>query len=244
MLTLHVKTPGALRRCSISVPVSVQLGKLKQRVCEATGLPADDRLTLIVRGAVLADVLASSSSSQPSDRASRLDGQDGSVNACGDDRRSDAATLDLRDNDVILATVRPRAPPPQVANARVGEVEEEEEETFDIPPSASPLQRRIFLLLRDKYRIPGFLLIPFFWLSPRTWLLVILWFIAAPMLQIYFELGPLFILGTCFALIFVNLGTRQQGEASAYSIFNEDFQELPGTLNAQRLDEHIRAGQF
>ncbi|CAI6005261.1 unnamed protein product [Closterium sp. NIES-65] len=115
---------------------------------------------------------------------------------------------------------------------------------FVIPASASPLQRRIFLFLQDKCRIPGFLLVPFFWLSPHKWLLVILWFIAAPLLQIYFELGPLFILGTCFALIFFNLGTRQQGEASAYSIFNEGFQELPGTLNAQRLDEHIRAGQF
>ncbi|CAI7851411.1 unnamed protein product, partial [Closterium sp. NIES-53] len=145
---------------------------------------------------------------------------------------------------VILATVRPRAPPPQVANVRVGEVEEDEEEVFVMPASASPLQRRIFLFLQDKCQLPGFLLVPFFWLSPHKWLLVILWFIAAPLLQIYFELGPLFVLGTCFALIFFNLGTRQQGEASAYSIFNEGFQELPGTLNAQRLDEHIRAGQF
>ncbi|CAI5978530.1 unnamed protein product [Closterium sp. NIES-65] len=169
----------------VVVPANVRLGKLKQRVGEATGLPADDRLTLIVRGTVLAGDSACSSSSEPSDRAKH----------------------------VILATVRPRAPPPQVANARVGEVEEEEEEVFVIPASASPLQRRIFLFLQDECRIPGFLLVPFFWLSPHKWLLVILWFIAAPLLQLYFELGPLFILGTCFALIFFNLGTRQQGEA-------------------------------
>lgn len=31
---------------------------------------------------------------------------------------------------------------------------------------------------------------------------------------------------------------------SAYSVFNEDFRELPGTLNADRLDRDIRAGQF
>jgi hypothetical protein len=31
---------------------------------------------------------------------------------------------------------------------------------------------------------------------------------------------------------------------SAYSIFNEGFRELPGTLNAERLDRDIRAGQF
>lgn len=31
---------------------------------------------------------------------------------------------------------------------------------------------------------------------------------------------------------------------SAYSIFNEDFRELPGTLNAERLDGDIRTGQL
>lgn len=32
--------------------------------------------------------------------------------------------------------------------------------------------------------------------------------------------------------------------SSAYSIFNEGFRELPGTLNAERIDRDIRAGQF
>ena len=31
---------------------------------------------------------------------------------------------------------------------------------------------------------------------------------------------------------------------SAYSIFNEDFRELPGTFNAERVDRDIRAGQL
>lgn len=31
---------------------------------------------------------------------------------------------------------------------------------------------------------------------------------------------------------------------SAYSIFNDNFRELPGTLNADRFDRDIRAGQF
>lgn len=34
------------------------------------------------------------------------------------------------------------------------------------------------------------------------------------------------------------------GICSAYSIFNEDFRELPGTLNAERLDGDIRTGQL
>ncbi|KAL2518081.1 ubiquitin family protein [Abeliophyllum distichum] len=58
------------------------------------------------------------------------------------------------------------------------------------------------------------------------------------------DVGPLYILGTGFAIIFYNLGHRQPGDVSAYSVFNEDFRELPGTLNADRLDRDIRAGQF
>ncbi|KAH9705157.1 ubiquitin-like domain-containing protein [Citrus sinensis] len=49
------------------------------------------------------------------------------------------------------------------------------------------------------------------------------------------------ILGTAFSIIFLNLGQRQPGDMSAYSIFNDDFRELPGTLNADRLDRDIRA---
>ncbi|KAH9611498.1 hypothetical protein KSS87_013631 [Heliosperma pusillum] len=52
------------------------------------------------------------------------------------------------------------------------------------------------------------------------------------------------ILATGFATIFLNLGHRQAGELSAYSIFNEDFRELPGTFNADRVDRDIRTGQM
>ncbi|PON56874.1 Ubiquitin domain containing protein [Trema orientale] len=52
------------------------------------------------------------------------------------------------------------------------------------------------------------------------------------------------ILATGFVIILLNLGKRQPGDISAYSIFNEDFRELPGTLNADRLDRDVRSGQF
>ncbi|KAK9021031.1 hypothetical protein V6N11_011039 [Hibiscus sabdariffa] len=54
------------------------------------------------------------------------------------------------------------------------------------------------------------------------------------------DLGPLYILGTGFCTNFLNLGRRQPGNVSAYSIFNEDFRELPGTLNADAIDRDIR----
>ncbi|KAG0569977.1 hypothetical protein KC19_6G129500 [Ceratodon purpureus] len=86
-------------------------------------------------------------------------------------------------------------------------------------------------------------LIVLFSISLRTWLLTILWFVLLPLARRW-DLGPLYIITTIFLVIFMNLGKRQPGEASAYSIFNEDFRELPGTLNAERLDRDIRAGQF
>ncbi|KAL5183993.1 hypothetical protein HKD37_17G047771 [Glycine soja] len=87
------------------------------------------------------------------------------------------------------------------------------------------------------------LLMVIFTLSLKAWLLIILWFILAPVAHRW-DLGPLYILATGFCLILFNLGKRQAGDISAYSIFNEDFRELPGTLNADRLDRDIRAGQF
>ena len=34
----------------------------------------------------------------------------------------------------------------------------------------------------------------------------------------------------------------QEGELSAYSVFNNDFKELPGTLNAAGIDRQLRHG--
>jgi len=53
-------------------------------------------------------------------------------------------------------------------------------------------------------------------------------------------IGPLYLITTGFALIFMNLGSRQDGEQSAYSVFNEGFRELPGTMNAGIVDQNIR----
>lgn len=54
--------------------------------------------------------------------------------------------------------------------------------------------------------------------------------------------APLYILGTIVLGIFTNLGKRREGEVSAWSVFNEDFRELPGTLNAEAFDQQIRHG--
>ncbi|PHU08400.1 hypothetical protein BC332_20260 [Capsicum chinense] len=87
------------------------------------------------------------------------------------------------------------------------------------------------------------LLMVLFSVSLKVWIMIVTWFILASIARRY-DVAPLFLLATGFGLIFYNLGHRKQGELSAYSVFNEDFRELPGTLNADHIDRDIRAGRF
>lgn len=59
----------------------------------------------------------------------------------------------------------------------------------------------------------------------------------------HWQVGPVYVLGTMIAVIFVNLGKRKAGEASAYSVFNQG-RELPGQLNAGAIDDQMRRGQM
>ncbi|WJX34259.1 hypothetical protein P8452_22387 [Trifolium repens] len=61
----------------------------------------------------------------------------------------------------------------------------------------------------------------------KAWVLIVMWFILAPVAHRW-DLGPLYL-----QLAFVS-----------FSSIWEDFRELPGTLNADRFDRDIRAGQF
>ncbi|KAG0613716.1 hypothetical protein M758_6G124400 [Ceratodon purpureus] len=163
--------------------------------------------------------------------------------ALEDERSSTPLTVKFVDGDSLIAMVVPK-PPPRHISSRDGEIEDEDEDLrFKLPESATPLQRQVATFLRSKLKVPDVALIVLFSISLRTWLLTILWFVLLPLARRW-DLGPLYIITTIFLVIFMNLGKRQPGEASAYSIFNEDFRELPGTLNAERLDRDIRAGQF
>lgn len=78
--------------------------------------------------------------------------------------------------------------------------------------------------------------------KPVVWTGFLLWMLGAP-LAARFGVGELYVLGTIAALVFFNLGIRKEGEASAYSIFN-DFRRLPGQLTADEVDRQVRAGQI
>jgi len=190
------------------------------KVCDLRQLIAEDRnlpienLRLILQGNVL---------------------QDNSGN--GED-----VFLKLKDGDSLIVAVKPKPPVKHLHN-EFDDDDEEEDLKFQLPQSSSQWKRKLYSFLHDKLKLPDILLMAIFSLSLKAWAVTVLWFILAPVAH-RLDLGPLFILGTGFVIIILNLGQRQPGDLSAYSIFNEEFRELPGTLNADRLDRDIRTGQF
>ncbi|KAJ9556065.1 hypothetical protein OSB04_010679 [Centaurea solstitialis] len=160
-------------------------------------------------------------------------------NVLHDSKYGDDISVHFNNGDTLIVAVKPKPPAKHIQN---GFDEDEEELKFQLP-ECSGWKRRLFIILHDKLKIPDMLLMAIFSLSTKVWAVIIMWFILAPIAH-RLDVGPLYILGTGFAIIFLNLGQRQQGDMSAYSIFNEDFRELPGTFNAEQADRDIRAGQF
>lgn len=57
-------------------------------------------------------------------------------------------------------------------------------------------------------------------------------------------LSAVYLLIAMIVAIYINLGTKKEGEASAYSVFNPGVQRLPGQLDADEIDRQIRSGQI
>ncbi|KAG2408471.1 uncharacterized protein HKW66_Vig0032930 [Vigna angularis] len=156
-----------------------------------------------------------------------------------DMKNGDELSVQLNDGDSLIVAVKPKPP----VKDEYDNDDDDEDLKFRLPHSSSRWKKWLYTFLHDNLKLPDVVLMVIFTLSLKAWLLITLWFILAPVAHRW-DLGPLYILATGFCLILFNLGKRQAGDISAYSIFNEDFRELPGTLNADRLDRDIRAGQF
>ncbi|XP_057477882.1 uncharacterized protein LOC130765470 [Actinidia eriantha] len=163
-------------------------------------------------------------------------------NVLHDNKNGQDEFIQLNNGDSLIVAVKPK-PPVRHNLDGLDEEDDEEDLKFQLPQLTSGWKRTLFSFLRDKLRFPDMLLMAIFSVTLKMWVIIVMWFILAPVAHSW-DLGPLYILATGFAIIFLNLGKRQHGDVSAYSIFNEDFRELPGTLNADRLDRDIRAGQF
>lgn len=143
--------------------------------------------------------------------------------------------------DVVLVMVS-RGPMPSHSAHDEDAAPEPEETKARLPVNASNLERKLLLKLRHDWHLPESALMVVFAVRLQTWLIFFAWLASTPIAHAM-SIGPLYILGTLILVIFKNLGNRQPGEASAYSIFN-NFQELPGQLNAGRLDDQLRHGQM
>ncbi|KAH0450097.1 hypothetical protein IEQ34_020789 [Dendrobium chrysotoxum] len=153
---------------------------------------------------------------------------------------SEDVRVRLQNGDSLMVAVIPRPPAKHLCDDYD---DDDDDLKFHIPQTATWWKRKLFYLLHERLRLPDMVLVAIFSISLKAWAGIVLWFLLAPVAHRW-DVGPLYILGTGFLVILLNLGKKPHGELSAYSIFNEDFRELPGTLNADRLDRDIRAGQF
>lgn len=64
--------------------------------------------------------------------------------------------------------------------------------------------------------------------------------IALYVMCIFFGVGTLWFMLSAFVAIVSNLGERKPGEASAYSVFNEGFHSILGTMTAEQFEKEIR----
>jgi len=53
------------------------------------------------------------------------------------------------------------------------------------------------------------------------------------------EFGLVFLIASIFFAMFSNLGTKAQGEISAYSVFNKGVKSLPGQLSASQFEDEM-----
>ncbi|KAF3649575.1 putative protein ABCI7, chloroplastic-like [Capsicum annuum] len=162
-------------------------------------------------------------------------------NVLHDSENGDDKVVQLNNGDSLIVAFKPKPPPKHFRDEF--DDDDDDELRFQLPPSTSKWKRKFFHILRDRLKFPDMLLMVLFSVSLKVWIMIVTWFILASIARRY-GVAPLFLLATGFGLIFYNLGHRKQGELSAYSVFNEDFRELPGTLNADHIDRDIRAGRF
>jgi hypothetical protein len=89
-------------------------------------------------------------------------------------------------------------------------------------------------------------------ISPRNYLKIILWFL---LYYVFRKMGrfiinltklkttemvSVLVLFTIPYVVYSNLGERKAGEKSGYSVFNENFEALPGELNVKQFENEIR----
>lgn len=96
----------------------------------------------------------------------------------------------------------------------------------------------LYALRRDGPAVGAALLAAARAVSVRWWAVALVWLLAALLLRAA-EMLPLLGFVTAIALIWHNLGERQAGTTSAYTVFNEGMRALPGQLKAEDIERDM-----
>lgn len=154
----------------------------------------------------------------------------------------DQDVLLLAEGQNIVCIMKPPIPPKRVKMAHADPdsdpLEDEVNSLFSLQPQV-PLWVRTVV---HRCRIPEWMVALLLGIKIKYWLVLALWILSCRLASDH-DLGPVFLLGTLFALIFTNLGTRTS-EWSAYSIFNRGARRLGGQLTAEDLDAQMRRQAF
>ena len=114
--------------------------------------------------------------------------------------------------------------------------------SYALAPRPSHWQRKLASHLRHRAGLPDAALLVIFALSPTGYAVLVAWFLFGRLASSQ-GLGSLYLVLSVIAFIFTNLGKRREGEASAYTVFN-NFQALPGQLTGDQLDRQMVRGQL
>ena len=74
----------------------------------------------------------------------------------------------------------------------------------------------------------------------RVFLFKFLLWLAVFVLSYRVSMEKIYVMVSAIYIMFTNLGTRKPGEKSAYSVFNENFEKLPGTFSSDGIDAMLR----
>uniref|UniRef100_A0A0N5A010 SAYSvFN domain-containing protein n=1 Tax=Parastrongyloides trichosuri TaxID=131310 RepID=A0A0N5A010_PARTI len=68
---------------------------------------------------------------------------------------------------------------------------------------------------------------------------IFLFYLSGQFLFNYAGFGIVYMICFLMLLMYLNMGKRKEGEISAYSVFNENFESLPGQMNAGHFEESL-----
>lgn len=157
--------------------------------------------------------------------------------------------LPLKQGDLVLIVPQRKAPTASIqarggtsASSPAADSSDSEPPSPLLPDSAPAWHRKLAAALTQR-GCPDLVLEWLFIIGPGRLLGLIMFLALAPLMG-RLGLGPVWVLGAILVAIFTNLGKRRAGEASAYSIFNEGVERLPGQLDADVIDQQIRQGRM